>query len=157
MGVLKEFKCLAHGPFETRDSPARCPHGCKSIVRIFTQAPGFKSDTTKRRDNMTRWQANQMGVTDMSNAQGRSVLENKLYREKLGTPAGAPDLRPRTLDLGIRADDPSSVAQANNLVSAAVHGNMQAAAGPQASMIGRGNTLRGHTRAYSDPRGDPKL
>ena len=65
MSVLHDYKCLAHGYFEAWD--AQCPHGCSgdSIQKVFLQAVGIKSDSTKRNDATLNNLATDYGMTDL--------------------------------------------------------------------------------------------
>lgn len=142
MGVTKEYMCKAHGLFETNVEPARCPYGCKTIVRYFSQAPNVGSGAARRIDAVAKAQARHMGVTDMSQAHGRSMAANaklKGWSDKVGMP----DMSARTIDVG------GNLAQ--TLGAAGVQPTDHTA------LIGRGQALQGRTRAYVDPRGDPKL
>lgn len=77
-----EYTCLAHGKFfywkeQIDPVPPACPHGCsEAMIHQVFSAPAFLSQTTKNHDAMTQMQAQAMGLTDMSNAQGRTVAEN---------------------------------------------------------------------------------
>ena len=48
MAVIKEYKCLAHGDFDSVNGV--CPHGCTTVVRAFRTAPGGRSEKTKKTD-----------------------------------------------------------------------------------------------------------
>jgi hypothetical protein len=76
MGVKRDWLCKAHGYFESYDPKPLCPKGCLSVQKVFLQPPAYQSPTMKRVDNTLRWSAKQMGLSDMSGAQGRSVAEN---------------------------------------------------------------------------------
>lgn len=68
MAVKKEYRCLAHGPFESMEEI--CPHGCSTVVREFRTAPGGRSAKTKTTDRALQGLANRYGLTDMSNKSG---------------------------------------------------------------------------------------
>jgi hypothetical protein len=68
MAVLKEYRCLAHGPFDGTE--AVCPHGCETVVREFRTAPGTRSHKTKFSDKALERLATRFGLTDMSNRNG---------------------------------------------------------------------------------------
>lgn len=68
MAVVKEFRCLAHGPFDARE--ARCPHGCTTVLREFRTAPGGRSARTKAADGALEHLAKRFGLSDMSNRSG---------------------------------------------------------------------------------------
>lgn len=143
MGVLKEYECRAHGiVFETDVSPARCPHGCRSIVRVFTKAPGFVSGKTRTTDRITAWQARQMGMTDINLAHGRSALENA---RMAAWASQAPDMRPRTFD----------VPQGANLsATLAAQGLGASAYAEDGASMTRGKMLAQNTIPIRDPRGE---
>jgi len=72
--IIKEWRCADHGPFE--GSHPICPAmGCSSenVSREFRTAPGFKSDMTKATDGGFDRMAQNYGMSDMSNAHGRTV------------------------------------------------------------------------------------
>src|SRR6266850_1196813 len=68
MAVTKEYRCLAHGPFDAKE--ARCPHGCGTVVREFRTAPGGRSSRTKAADGALEHLARRYGLSDMSNRSG---------------------------------------------------------------------------------------
>jgi|HubBroStandDraft_2_1064218.scaffolds.fasta_scaffold195003_2 hypothetical protein len=68
MAVLKEFRCLAHGPFDSKE--AVCPHGCSVVVREFRTAPAGRSAKTKTSDAALERLASRFGLSDMSNRDG---------------------------------------------------------------------------------------
>jgi hypothetical protein len=78
MAVLKEFRCLAHGPFDGTE--AVCPHGCETVLREFRTAPGTRSHKTKFSDKALERLANRFGLTDMSNRNG-SVGNSRTHQE----------------------------------------------------------------------------
>ena len=65
MAVLHDYKCLAHGYFEAWE--ARCPKGCdgEAIVKVFLQAVGTKSDSTRHADSTLKGLANEYGMSDI--------------------------------------------------------------------------------------------
>ena len=76
MAVLKDYRCLAHGTFESRE--AKCPHGCTTVVATWTgKAPGGRSEKTKASDRALNHLASRYGLTDMSNRGGESVGSNR--------------------------------------------------------------------------------
>jgi len=74
MAVTKEFRCLAHGPFDAAE--AICPHGCTVVVREFRTAPGGRSEKTKASDRALEHLAKKYNLSDMSNKNG-SVAASK--------------------------------------------------------------------------------
>lgn len=91
MGVMKEWNCAAHGSFES-DEPV-CPSGCHGpfITREFRTAPGYKSINTKFMDQGMRTIAHEYGLTDMSNRNGKSVMENQRKEKGYVQPTWASD------------------------------------------------------------------
>jgi hypothetical protein len=68
MAVIKEWRCLAHGNFES--AVAVCPHGCGTVIRDFRTAPGTRSEKTKTSDRALDRLAARYQLTDMSNRNG---------------------------------------------------------------------------------------
>ena len=48
MGVLNDYKCPAHGYFESKEPV--CPHGCTDVQVVFLQPVGMIGDRTKGSD-----------------------------------------------------------------------------------------------------------
>jgi hypothetical protein len=72
MALLKEFRCMAHGFFESMES--RCPHGCTiTVERAFLTAPGAISKKTSNTDRLLTQLAKDYGLSDMSNKDGTAV------------------------------------------------------------------------------------
>lgn len=76
MAIIKEYRCLAHGPFDSADGV--CPSGCTTVVREFRTAPGGRSARTKGIDKTLEGMAARFGLTDMSNSGGESVGANRV-------------------------------------------------------------------------------
>jgi hypothetical protein len=78
MAALNDYRCAAHGAFESRE--ARCPYGCPaSFVKIeFNQAPAYHNGRTRNIDRTLRGIAADHGLTDMKNDPkgGKSVMES---------------------------------------------------------------------------------
>ena len=68
MAILKEYRCLSHGPFDSVDGI--CPSGCDTVVREFRTAPGGRSAKTKTTDKTLQGLADRFGLTNMSNKNG---------------------------------------------------------------------------------------
>lgn len=79
MAVIKEYRCLAHGAFESDKEV--CPHGCETVVREFRSAPGTRSDKTKSSDKTLEALASRFGLTDMSNRNGESIGGNRKHAD----------------------------------------------------------------------------
>jgi hypothetical protein len=75
MAVTKEFRCLAHGPFDAKDGI--CPRGCSTVVREFRTPPGGRSPKTKGVDKTLEGLASRFGLTDMTNRNDNSVGANR--------------------------------------------------------------------------------
>jgi len=65
MAVLHDYKCLAHGYFEAWEP--RCKHGCEgeSIVKVFLQPVGMRSDSTRHADTTLKGLASEYNMTDI--------------------------------------------------------------------------------------------
>lgn len=66
--VKKEWRCLAHGPFDGLEGV--CPSGCTTVVREFRTAPGTRSPSTKKSDAALEHLAARYNLTDMTNKNG---------------------------------------------------------------------------------------
>lgn len=77
MAILKEYRCMAHGPFEAFSS--MCPRGCSArmVVREFRTAPNFQQKKTRVVDQHLRGIAKDFGLTDLKNdpKSGTSVMQ----------------------------------------------------------------------------------
>ena len=83
--ILHDFKCEAHGVFES--TVGKCPHGCgKGMVhKVFLKAPGAMSNKTKFTDKNMRALAKDMGVTDFNNRNG--IAEASDFRWNAAKPS----------------------------------------------------------------------
>ena len=83
MAVVHDYKCPAHGFFESREPV--CPHGCTSDVQmVFLQAVGMKSDSTKHADTTLKELAKDYGMSDIKSSregdhQQHALLGNKQH------------------------------------------------------------------------------
>lgn len=81
MAVKKEWKCMAHGYFEAAtddDVIAPCPRGCDSVERAFLSPASVRtSGKTRFVDKTMDDLAKRFGMTNMSNANGDSVIHNQ--------------------------------------------------------------------------------
>jgi hypothetical protein len=96
MGVLREFRCLAHDlEFESVEERPRCPSGCspKFVRQEFRSPPSIRSGGTHIQDQMTRQLAEDYRMTDMRNNDGESVMHSTRVESggarQVGKPAGA--------------------------------------------------------------------
>ncbi len=80
MAVTKEWKCMAHGYFEAAtpdDMVARCPRGCDCVERVFLTPQSISTSGRSRMiDKNLDELAKRFGFTNMSNANGDSVIHN---------------------------------------------------------------------------------
>lgn len=78
--IKKEWKCMAHGYFEAAvpdDMTPKCPRGCDCVERAFlTPASVRTSGKTRFVDKTMEDLAKRFGMTNMSNANGDSVIHN---------------------------------------------------------------------------------
>jgi hypothetical protein len=75
MAVLREFRCAAHGPFESKY--AECPHGCspRFVTQEFRTAPNTMSRGVKNADRQLDLLAKDYRLTDLKNGKdGESVM-----------------------------------------------------------------------------------
>jgi len=65
MAALHDFKCAKHGYFESRT--AKCPmKGCEEeVLKVFLQAPGIKTDRTKKADATLKGLAQDFNMTNI--------------------------------------------------------------------------------------------
>lgn len=75
--VLKEYDCLAHGPFEAY-TPV-CPHGCDTVERAFRSAFSIGGQS-KNIDRTLDTLAADYKLTNMSNNGGESSIMDGLRR-----------------------------------------------------------------------------
>lgn len=73
MAVLHDWKCMAHGVFES--TTGRCPHGCgKGMTEIiYLKPPGMVTGRTRGIDRTLQTLANDHGLTDMNNHGGETA------------------------------------------------------------------------------------
>jgi hypothetical protein len=76
MAILKEYVCAAHGEFEAFEPV--CPNGCagRFVRREIRTAPAIRSVRTGNADAISRQLADDFGLTDLSNKDGDSVMQN---------------------------------------------------------------------------------
>lgn len=98
MAIVKELKCLAHGPFESTAKDPVCPYGCTVVIREFRTAPGTRSTKTKQSDAALERLAKRFGLSDMSNKNG-SVANSRKERNPM-TPQWAAMPKGNTYEVG---------------------------------------------------------
>lgn len=69
-GVVKEYRCMAHGVFESSAKKPLCPEGCDTVERVFITPPALRSARTGNIDSTLETLAASHGMTDISNAGG---------------------------------------------------------------------------------------
>lgn len=77
MSVIREWRCAAHGSFESPEG--KCPQGCpkRFVVQEFLTPPAIHDGTTKHTDATLRGLADSVGLTDMSNRNGSVMASQK--------------------------------------------------------------------------------
>ena len=63
MAVIHDYKCPAHGYFESREPV--CPHGCTDVQVVFLQPVGVTSDRTKGSDKTLKQLALDFKMSDV--------------------------------------------------------------------------------------------
>ena len=79
MSVLNDYKCPAHGYFESRE--AVCPHGCTDVQVVFLQPVGMTSDRTKGSDKTLKQLALDFKMGDI-----KSTREGEAQPPRYATP-----------------------------------------------------------------------
>lgn len=94
MAVLKEWRCFAHGPFESEEQ--KCPNGCSRafVVREIRSAPAIKHNRTKVADSAIRALAADFGLTNVKNDKAGGSVMDALRR-----PTSMQDFAPRFIDV----------------------------------------------------------
>lgn len=79
MSVIKEWECKVHGRFDG-SHPICEAGGCDSsqVERIFLTPPGIRTLRTRTIDRHLNDVAKDYNLTDMSNKNGESVMQNKI-------------------------------------------------------------------------------
>ena len=90
MAVLNDYKCPAHGFFESREP--KCPHGCTDVQVVFLQPIGVTSDRTKGSDKTLKQLALDFNMSDIkSKKEGeaqppRFAQQNNPFAPRWGSP-----------------------------------------------------------------------
>lgn len=83
---IKEYRCKAHGPFESRAKNPRCPSGCSGAAVYWSPrtAPGIRTNQVmKGMDALQTQLAGQFGLGDMRvQHEGESVMGNRKPHER---------------------------------------------------------------------------
>jgi hypothetical protein len=93
MAILKEYRCAAHGEFESTEHA--CPLGCPArfVVQEIRTPPAYHDGITRNTDQTLRQLADEHGLTDMSNRNG-SIMNSQRPQSSDG-----PDFSPKWLDI----------------------------------------------------------
>lgn len=100
MGVKNDYKCPAHGYFESREPV--CPHGCTDVQVVFLQPVGVTSDRTKGSDKTLKQLALDFKMSDVKSVKEgeaqppRFAKKENPFAPKWGSPSdlGGFNLRP---------------------------------------------------------------
>ena len=88
MSVLNDYKCPAHGYFESREPV--CPHGCTDVQVVFLQPVGMIGDRTKGSDKTL----NQLAL-DFKMGDIKSVKEGEAQPPRFAKPQAENPFAPR--------------------------------------------------------------
>lgn len=89
--VVKEWKCDAHGFFESAEPV--CPHGCSTVNRVFLTPVNLQSDRTKRSDKTLDQLATDFKMGDIKSVREgeaqppRLAHQNNPFAVQWGSPA----------------------------------------------------------------------
>lgn len=76
MAIKKEWRCLAHGDFES--TKPVCPFGCNTVTRVHITPPSIStSGRTQNIDRTLEGLAGQFNMTDISNRNGSVSASRK--------------------------------------------------------------------------------
>ncbi len=83
MAILREFRCRAHGPFESKRTNPRCPRGCspKFVVQEIRSAPAYIGARTQRIDKELGNLAQSYGMSDIA-TNGEDSVMTTLRKQK---------------------------------------------------------------------------
>lgn len=106
MAILKEFRCKAHGEFESY-SP-KCPYGCSDrfVEREIRSVPAYHNGRTANTDRNLRGLAEQAGLTDMRNdpKSGESVMAGARRGDYSAQWSKVPEGKVSAADFGVQGD-----------------------------------------------------
>ena len=88
MSVLNDYKCPAHGYFESREPV--CPHGCTDVQVVFLQPIGMIGDRTKGSDKTLNQLALDFKMSDI-----KSVKEGEAQPPRFAKPQAENPFAPR--------------------------------------------------------------
>lgn len=77
---LKEYLCLAHGPFESRSTKPSCPHGCTTVERRFFTTPMIATNgpMVRQLDQLKNEVASRYGLRDLKTPDPGQTMAQKL-------------------------------------------------------------------------------
>jgi hypothetical protein len=84
MSVVHDYKCPAHGYFESRE--AVCPHGCTEVQQVFLQPPGMMSDRTKGSDKTVKQLAMDFNMSDVKSVREGEAQPPRFAAQKPENP-----------------------------------------------------------------------
>lgn len=84
MAVLNDYKCPAHGFFESRE--AVCPHGCTDVQVVFLQPVGMTSDRTKGSDKTLKQLALDFKMSDVKSVKEGEAQPPRFANQKPNNP-----------------------------------------------------------------------
>lgn len=88
MPVLRDYRCLAHGNFESKAAAPLCPHGCTTVEPVWLTPPSVHTGgRTRNIDRTLENLANDYGLSDLSNRSG-SVAGSRSRSQPQGLQAG---------------------------------------------------------------------
>jgi hypothetical protein len=161
MAVLKDFKCLEHGFFESTEPI--CPEGCTDGIHVvFLQAPAMLGDKTKTADSTLDGLAEQFKMSDIKSAragesQAGYLTKNNKFSEKEYAEAqahlqGKVEREPRPGDSAIWGQGFNNLNMANILSGRAVQSVRGESVGMSPSQAGitRGPTIDPRS-TFKDP------
>lgn len=104
MGIMREYQCKGHGIWQTTAKiVTQCPAGCSKFERYFSAPPGYVGQKTRNNDRMTRDIAASLGLSDMSNRNGESVMAN--YNKKYPAQSQSFAMKPGTAKAPVTLGD----------------------------------------------------
>ena len=84
MSVTHDYKCPAHGFFESKEPV--CPHGCTEVSMVFLQPPGTMSDRTKGSDKTVRQLAMDFNMSDVKSVREGEAQPPRFANKKPDNP-----------------------------------------------------------------------
>ena len=97
---IKEYRCLAHGPFESRSKAPKCPHGCTTVEWSPRTPPmvATRRGFTQQQDALQMAIAQRYGLTDLKSADpGESMRQAMTPPPKTDWSGSSPMPKPQNL------------------------------------------------------------